>query len=687
MRYIKYRAFTLAEVMVLLLTLSILMAAFAPVFTRRATTVAADEVWTFVAGDDNANAYYDALNKSYTAQAFIGVTPASQFDVPLASSDSAGNLLYSKLVISASGRLSVGKLQNQMQFRYGNSAAGTMVGALFAGNDNILVGGNYNDIKSTARANTAYGVGSLSEIESGVGNTAVGYYALNTVESGSYNTAIGVNAGKGIKSGSRNTIIGHEAAGSASSNPIENTLIGYRAGYKISGRGNTLVGNHSASIDSVSGNYNTAFGNSALKNLSGGSFNTAIGANSMTNLKGGSYNTAFGSGSCALLQGGSNKTCIGADSGAPGAKDPAVGLFTGSEERVFIGAMPKVILSGSDRPGAVLEVHNVDGTRNNSKPIAGVGNASVMINGNLIVRGQSFFETPIVRPRNMDATSNTQVPKGLVAYRLTTVLDKGGNKLWGFSGYDGAQRTSASYQPCNGCRRHEFNDIRTNCICTAVSDKCPDSRYDNTGTFGVSTSYDWTTNSTGNLYNDAGCDANNPVGNQYRDGSAGCTFTIHGDSGDKSGGAGTREVDYSLAHSKSGSSCCPDLKSDIRLKNVGTQFTAGLDELRKLKIYNYTYKKDPNKLPQVGVIAQDLKLVFPTAVSKDKDGYYKIRWDEMFYAAINSVKALNTKIEKLVSKVTADKERVSALKRDNAELNLKLDALAQELDQIETKRK
>ena len=53
MRFNKLKAFTLAEVMILLLTLSILMAAFAPVFTRRADNYSAEEVWTFVPGDDN----------------------------------------------------------------------------------------------------------------------------------------------------------------------------------------------------------------------------------------------------------------------------------------------------------------------------------------------------------------------------------------------------------------------------------------------------------------------------------------------------------------------------------------------------------------------------------------------------------------------------------------------------------
>ena len=87
--------------------------------------------------------------------------------------------------------------------------------------------------------------------------------------------------------------------------------------------------------------------------------------------------------------------------------------------------------------------------------------------------------------------------------------------------------------------------------------------------------------------------------------------------------------------------------SDRRLKNVGKPYTAGLAELSKLTFYNFTFKKDETKTPQVGVIAQDLQKVFPTAVVKGEDGYLRIRWDEMFFAVINAVKELGTKVAQI----------------------------------------
>ena len=51
--------------------------------------------------------------------------------------------------------------------------------------------------------------------------------------------------------------------------------------------------------------------------------------------------------------------------------------------------------------------------------------------------------------------------------------------------------------------------------------------------------------------------------------------------------------------------------SDRRLKNVGEKFTGGLDKIKKLEVFNYTFKKDEAKTPHVGVIAQVLKKSIP----------------------------------------------------------------------------
>ncbi len=105
----------------------------------------------------------------------------------------------------------------------------------------------------------------------------------------------------------------------------------------------------------------------------------------------------------------------------------------------------------------------------------------------------------------------------------------------------------------------------------------------------------------------------------------------------------------------------PQLPSDKRLKNVKNEFTEGLNNIKKLKIYNFTYKNDENKTPHVGVLAQDLQKIFPNAVSKNQDGYLQIRLEDMFYASINAIIELDTKIEHQNKIIKTQEQKISEL--------------------------
>lgn len=713
MKYNKFKAFTLAEIMVLLLTLSILMAAFAPVFTRRYSNVTSDEVWTFIAGDPNYDAYFDAPNKIYKSQAFIGLQPKDSAGVDdLVKNSSSSEPLYSKLVIGASNRLgsvSGTPPQQQMQFRYGSSAMGTLVATLFAGNKNMLLGGPYKKITDTAEGqNSSFGIGSLADITSGKRNTAVGAYALTKVGTGLDNTAIGYLAGAELTNGKQNTFVGTYAGAETANAVNNNTFVGYRAGYSVKASENTAVGNYALSGDtSVSDGArggNTAVGYAALQKASNAYGNTALGAYALQNLVTGDYNTAIGYNACAFIGYSSSKkvskvTCIGANSAKEdkSGSSGGAGLPVGSNDpdRVFIGTAPNntTISSNSQKAFAVLEVHNsTNGPNTNMRPVPN-GEESVIINGNLVVRGQPYFEAPIFRigqPGNTVAYDHAVTPKALMLFRLTQDYS---TKVKVLNGYDGTFRTGKSYENCNGCSAHKFADRRPNCICTAVGPSYSGNTsyiYSGTSTKRYSsTSYDWFTETDNENGISKSCGSGKLTA-KYKDKSTGSDITLARTPGGNSSGDntwGTRETDEPYAHLKNYSSCCPNLSSDIRLKNVGEKFTAGLDEIKQLKVYNFTFKNDVNKLPQVGVIAQDLKTIFPNAVTKGDDGYYRIRWSEMLYAAVNAVKTLNSKIEALANRVATDKERIATLKRDNAKMYAKLDKLAEELEVLEAKKK
>lgn len=127
--------------------------------------------------------------------------------------------------------------------------------------------------------------------------------------------------------------------------------------------------------------------------------------------------------------------------------------------------------------------------------------------------------------------------------------------------------------------------------------------------------------------------------------------------------------------------------SDIRLKNVGKEFTGGLEELNQLTFYNYTYKRDADKTPRVGVMAQDLQKVFPDAVSENKDGYLYIRKDDMFYAALNSIKELFKKMTDNSAKIKELEDRNAVLEKQVHELQELYIDLAKQVDKKAAKKK
>ncbi len=134
--------------------------------------------------------------------------------------------------------------------------------------------------------------------------------------------------------------------------------------------------------------------------------------------------------------------------------------------------------------------------------------------------------------------------------------------------------------------------------------------------------------------------------------------------------------------------------SDIRLKDVGSEFSGGLEELSKLKFYNYTFKKDKTKQAHVGVIAQDLQKVFPASVKTGRDGFLEIRWDEMFYAVINAVKELNNKMSVIIEKISnldarTDKQQalIEAQSKALDEQQVQIKNLSDRIDKLEKRKK
>lgn len=399
-------AYTIAEVMIVLLILTVIFAAFAPIITKRklSSYKSSNAIWNKYNETKGFDAYFDPSNTKNTGTAFFGVKPDSHGAVTSTLTP------LSRVVIRSGPVTSGNKLQRQIQFRFGRLSGnatekkyGEFAGTWLMDRQNVLLGGAYPNIDNTpdnieARDNVAIGYQSMNALKNAQGNTALGLSALSENISGKYNTAIGYNAGSTLQA-DYNTYIGAGAGEKASGS--RNTAVGYQAGYNNSGSVNVFVGANAGRTGS--GSYNVGIGYDALRSVSG-NYNVAIGTGALKNLTTGSYNTAIGYNACSEVTTGSHKTCIGYNSG-PGAntqtsymsatgswsRGQTVSDYLGSKtdnlERTYIGGRPYNY--GGD---AVMEIHNVGGTNSNLINNPGVkSNTTTVINGNLIVRGRAMM--------------------------------------------------------------------------------------------------------------------------------------------------------------------------------------------------------------------------------------------------------------------------------------------------------
>jgi hypothetical protein len=119
--------------------------------------------------------------------------------------------------------------------------------------------------------------------------------------------------------------------------------------------------------------------------------------------------------------------------------------------------------------------------------------------------------------------------------------------------------------------------------------------------------------------------------------------------------------------------------SDRRLKDVGPQFTPGLEALEEIQPVHYHYKSDnPLQLPSepeyVGVVAQQVQSAVPEAVQQNNDGYLVVNNDPIIWTMLNGIKELNQRQKTEDRKKDAE---IQDLKRQN-------DSLTERLNELET---
>ncbi len=666
------KAFSLTELLIVLVIVAILFAAMLPMMTKRRAgdTVANEPVWSFVANNDQKDAFYDPGAKGLTSTAFIGVSP-----------DSLSNNVtpYSKVVVKARPN------QNMIQFRYG-SGIGRLAG-LFAMDNrgNTLLTGRLNAPAannywfSNSYYNTVAGVGSLYQANSPSYNVAIGANSLYGIGSGTpsritavgANTAryisyqgndifLGANVGRGKKGAIKDTVgIGSNILSNMNdSSGANNVFVGYlvaSSGFNSPSKSinNTIIG---SPYYGTTASYNTIVGYDVYSKAP--SIATHINAAGYGACDSMQYQKNSSS-SSVLSTGVGSRTCIGYDtaSGRGTSHGTPYGFEADSYEHIFLGGRPH-----NFNGRAVLEVHNIKS--NPSLPAKPQLGPTVVLNSHLVVRGNVYF------PTVEDGVLRSFVYSSII----TTDKDEAGKDRCGRRCLFGRKKWRNS-RACSWL----LNGLLALGALVSAALGCV--------TFGAT----WgatvaiVTVATGAGLGGGAAIFKGEDYNRIRDPFSFSYVTLGQLSGSSS------QLTPACTTDKTGnypnSSYCPNLKlSDIRLKENLSENTDAISKLLYIMPYNYTFKADTENTPQVGVMAQDLQKYMPVSVFEQTNGFLAIRWDEMFFTTINSVKELNGKINTVLYDINLLEKDSELIAQEHVKTQKKIDKLNNKLDDLENNK-
>ncbi len=718
------KGFSLTELLIVVTVLAFIFAAAAPIITKRRSynqNFSNEAVWYYATNDPQSSAYFNPGVKSWPSIAFFGINPDDYFNLSSADSKMGGKVTIKAGPVSGAESTIP---QRQIQFRYG-ADMGLNAGTFFVDNKgNMMLGGTYSNMLSIKDGNynetvansktqnsTVLGVHSANLYPVMRYGTVVGSNSLlklNTSLPAAYSATHSIEEPYSIISNHNHneawthiiTTVGsgagkyygnYESVASPLLSNVNSTFVGANAGmsrYLLSA--NLVVGANSASNEAFDGGNNTFIGADTgntefMSNQNSGHYvyqNTIVGSGHYVGTSdgnGGSKNTilgygvflgghpgvsnmvAAGTGACESFsnyyrhddQDSSSRTCIGYSSGATAhvssASAPNSGdgfmsnLSSGFNHRIFLGGLPQ---GGSySYPGrAVLEVHNVQGIYKSGK--ISVPNSTVVLNSNLYLKGNLI---------------STYSESSLDAYPFHPTAEKRSGRLdCKADGFVKYSKWKCRWYGCWPVYAYRY-------VCQPYADK-----------FLSGNLFDkiWNTIFNVPVIGDIGEDLLMPhhVDAWY---NLNRPKTDNEHSLSPSGSSGLFGVRSSYSY-------LPNyITSDLRLKENLESFNSDLSKVLQLQPYNYTFKSDKKKVPQVGVIAQDLLKVFPESVTKDKDGYYQIRWDEMFYALINAIKELNKKVEKIASDITGMEVSIKGIKSGHKNVKTRISELNKRAARLE----
>ncbi len=714
----KLRGFSLAELLISLLIISIALSAAIPTLTRR-SSASREFIWRW--SNENNSAYFGVgSNQSAIIGAETIPLKDSNLDTILSDDEvNIGNakfsntgdklLLVKKTVYLGAGNTNPSDFANSHISFYNaaNGASATTAAIRYVGRI------------AADKHNLAFGIGTLQSLENGIEgeNTAIGHYTLLNNTQGMENTAIGEKALSYNTTGSANTAVGFKSlfkAGDGGNKTDENTSLGFSSlGALTTGSGNTSVGSQALGL-SVTGSNNVALGYASLYNGKNISSNVAVGSNSCSSLISGNYNICIGNRAGINATNSNYGLYIGSsmevDDNKIGDNDtPLISGITqknGSyDKQLSINAKDFYVrpFNGSD---PILQITSISGTDIKNPygdaktgligllyfdALGGGDTATFSITGKRSNDAKTPHNRIILGAYNKATTTDNSIDFSFNE-RLSLIFPKQGDTSNSFCDGDVCINTITPYKNLGINKKLNIQN-ETNTPTISLNQAGLSLEPSNNTNYGVtfknasggSIKFDTASNSmtisngnknvilsaegNGTLSSDNFTLKNDDVYFNLLNGVSAKVYSPWGGYNVKLTGHLQNDIPKIYENLSQAITNAMTYGSDERLKNISGNSTAGLKEINALEIKNYTYKADEEKIPHVGVIAQQLQKIFPNSVFKGEDGYLKIRTEEIFFAMVNSIKELFAQLQDLSAKVTGLDKKITELEKQNAQLH------------------
>ena len=705
----KFNAFTLAEMMVVMLIMSIVLAAMAPVMTTK-NKVDNSSPWKY-SPNNSSDAYF---GQGASMRAMIGQLNGEDTDNGkliinnLGSSFSHilfknGNTILGDLYMSGNNLILGHRNGSSTSLGQNNINIGpnNWPSTDITGQSNIIIGDNAMTHLSTGSNNIGLGT-TLTALTTGTGNVTIGDNSLIGVTTGSGNIGLGNGANPAITTASKTIAIGANSVASslgaiAIGSNIERGEGTEKSGAIARGGGSIAIGNGAICNyeDDVNG-LSIAIGTDAKANSEDDSVNAAIaigyGADSNSastiaigttaNATGGSAvaigteakatggrsiaigpsnGTGDGDNEGSTMAAGQNSIALGIGAYARGADGIAIGQDTTANIQDIAIGREAVALSDVNGSTIAIGYQAMKNSKSSANSIA-IGKEALYNNGSSGIT--SGWDNIGIGYRalmnNTSGSDNTAV--GVLALRdNTTGSHNTAIGEYACSNVTGSNKTCIGYNsgPSNSDQwakddkerifigsRSNYNNAPAVLEVHNLHTKSKFKYYSNKSDNATSVVINGNLIVKGRIVTNPEVFHNNYVYDY-------CALAITAGKGE----------DYAYYRY-----CGPEaenlldvIASDRRLKYVGKDNNDGLAKIKQLKVFNYVYKKDTTKTPHVGVIAQDLQKVFPNAVQKGKDGFLTIRMEDMFYAVINAIKELDAKYQAQEKRINDLEKRIEKL--------------------------